>query len=126
MTNTRVSDQCEITILPERTDVVARLSGVGEKYKFKLDIFSKCFSCKNGNLVSIMWMEDLNNKEELKIRDQYDVVMNGQIFHYDFDRHFACISFGGLVMEIEGKEEDMAFFSKKKKYIMCFLKNESQ
>ena len=126
MTSTRVSDQCEVTVLPESTHPITRLSGEGKKFKIKIDIFSKYFPCKNGNLVSILWMEDLNNREELKIRDEYDLVMNGQIFHYDFDRHFACISFGGLVMEIEGTEEDMAFFSTTEKYIMCFFKNVSQ
>ncbi len=116
----KVFDQFEATLLSQEGKI-SRIMCKSEKYTISFDVHANYFSCKTGDKVSICWVSD---EEEYTPDDDVEYLMNGQVFYYDNGANFACITFGGLVMKIEGNEEDMVPFSKKKIYLTCYLKNE--
>ncbi|EAR86114.1 RNA polymerase rpb8 (macronuclear) [Tetrahymena thermophila SB210] len=95
--------------------------------KIEIDIHTDLYSMKKGNQYWVMITSSLGNFQEDKgifvseefdresIKDKFEYVMHGKIYNMNSDNKAKTVSifasFGGLLMKVSGKDEDLKNFN---------------
>ena len=125
----------------KKFDRVSRLvcKGTTDNVDLVVDINVEVYPVKTGDKLKIMLCRTLaveggvdtgeyNQSGKATLLDKYDYGMHGKVFHFDYDSGNSqtvsvYISFGGLLMRIQGNQRHVASI-KKDMRLYCLIKKE--
>ena len=125
----------------KKFDRVARLvcAGVTENVDMVVDVNSEVYPVRTGDKLKVVLCRTLDPEGQPdqgvydqsgrpSLLDKYDYGMHGKVFHFDYDRGDSqtvsvYISFGGLLMRIQGHQRLVASI-KKDQQLYCLMKKE--
>ena len=125
----------------KKFDRVSRLvcKGTTDNVDLVVDINVEVWPVKTGDKLKIMLCRTLaveggvdtgeyNQTGKVTLLDKYDYGMHGKVFHFDYDSGNSqtvsvYISFGGLLMRIQGNQRHVASI-KKDMRLYCLMKKE--
>ena len=122
----------------KKFDRVSRLVCTGNTYSMKLtiDVHSEFFRCKTDDQIVMSLNTTIKPNGEASadyyeppkgptLLDDYDYAMHGQVFHFEDKEEnnvAVYVSYGGLLMRLEGNRRDINSGIKKNAKLYCLLR----
>ena len=122
----------------KKFDRVSRLVCTGNTYGMKLtiDVHSEFFRCKTDDQIVMSLNTTIKPNGEASadyyeppkgptLLDDYDYAMHGQVFHFEDKEEnnvAVYVSYGGLLMRLEGNRRDINSGIKKNAKLYCLLR----
>ena len=123
----------------KKFDRVSRLVCTGNTYGMKLtiDVHSEFFRCKTDDQIVMSLNTTIKPNGEASadyyeppkgptLLDDYEYAMHGQVFHFEDKEEnnvAVYVSYGGLLMRLEGNRRDINSGIKKNAKLYCLLRN---
>ena len=137
------SDTFKITAIDpdgKKFDRVSRLVCLGDAFQMKLtiDVHSEFFKCKTDDRIVMTLNSTIKPNGEPgadfyeppkgpTLLDDYDYGMHGQVFHFEDKEEnnvAVYVSYGGLLMRLEGNRKYLSEGIKKNVKLYCLLKKD--
>ena len=122
----------------KKFDRVSRLVCTGNTYSMKLtiDVHSEFFRCKTDDQIVMSLNTTIKPNGEASadyyeppkgptLLDDYEYAMHGQVFHFEDKEEnnvAVYVSYGGLLMRLEGNRRDINSGIKKNAKLYCLLR----
>ena len=122
----------------KKFDRVSRLVCTGNTYSMKLtiDVHSEFFKCKTDDRIVMTLTSTIKPNGEPgadfyeppkgpTLLDDYEYAMHGQVFHFEDKEEnnvAVYVSYGGLLMRLEGNRRDINSGIKKNAKLYCLLR----
>ena len=124
----------------KKFDRVSRLVCLGDSWQMKLtiDVHSEFFKCKTDDRIVMTLTSTIKPNGEPgadfyeppkgpTLLDDYDYGMHGQVFHFEDKEEnnvAVYVSYGGLLMRLEGNRRHLTEAIKKNVKLYCLLKKD--